>query len=194
MIFIPHFRATERRRSRTLLIAIANGRGRNQFAAGCDGGWPWPGGHNRKVPPLPTRKSYFCPDASITTQYPLTRACVYIIPGFRASQRAVVPHHRFCAHDHPVARDPPWPTRQPPSGLDRGLLAAFVLSRFSLPGLVRLCPRGGEGQDSSKRKRYAARASIVPLFRKRTEMVRRHEVYVSNPYDELSEFPCRCPY
>ena len=112
---------------------------------------------------------------------------------FRASQRAVVPNHRFCSHDHPVARDPPWPTRQPPSGLDRGLLAAFVLSRFSLPGLVRLCPGGGEGQDSSKRKRYAARASIVTLFRKRTEMVRRHEVYVSNPYDELSEFPCRYP-
>ena len=113
---------------------------------------------------------------------------------FRAPERPIVPDHRFCAHDHPVARDPPWPTRQPPSGLDRGLLAAFVLSRFSLPGLVRLCPGGGEGQDSSKRKRYAARASVVPLFRKRTEMVRRHEVYVSNPYDELSEFPCRCPY
>jgi len=54
-------------------------------------------------------------------------------------------------------------------------------------------PEAAEGQDSIKRKRYAARASIVPLFRKRTEMVRRHEVYVSNPYDELSEFPCRYP-
>src|SRR5207237_1167737 len=59
----------------------ANGSARSQFAAGGDGGLPCPGGHNRKVPPLPTRKSYFLPAASTITQYPLTRAWVYAIPG-----------------------------------------------------------------------------------------------------------------
>jgi hypothetical protein len=46
------------------LLANAKGGTRNLLAAGCDGGRLCPGGHNRKLSPLPTRKSYFFPAAS----------------------------------------------------------------------------------------------------------------------------------
>ena len=59
----------------------------------------WPGGHKRKLPPLPTRKSYLLPLASIITHDPLTRACVYIIPGSGQPKRPVVPDHRLRALD-----------------------------------------------------------------------------------------------
>src|SRR6266567_6229574 len=46
-------------------------------------------------------------------------------PGIPATRRSTPPILRA---QSPIACDRPWPTRQPPSGLDRGLLAALVLS------------------------------------------------------------------
>jgi hypothetical protein len=39
-----------------------------QDASDGNGGCPRPAGHNRKLPSRPTRKSYVCPAALITTQ------------------------------------------------------------------------------------------------------------------------------
>src|SRR5205807_2348428 len=103
-------------------------------------------------------------------QYPLASAWVYIVPGSgnRATRHCRPPIPRARS---PVARDRPWPTRQPTSGSIRGLLAALVLSWvefllscgtaitvcvtigvFSLPALVRPCYNSVKSHDGRNRK------------------------------------------